>query len=422
MTAAVIDLSDDEVLHVEIPHALNSKSIQDDSDAQLAARLHRKEETKLAAFLQSHKDTVTSSLLHDDAALALSLQRTEDELASKRLIESLSAPSKKARLSSQPEHVGGGRSFRSELVSITAEQNIACTDAVALMRDCFRHAKDLSRSQIFLCGSTPFVFQRRPRGRRESSSLVLATTCDSISAEAPDYWTCGYRNIQMLLGHLQLRQGSGDFSFSKLFDGKVPDVNTLQFELERLWALGYDPDGCQQLGGAVCGTQKWIGTSEACVLLRGRSVRCNIVSFRGETSHTGAVSAADAVMERVFNHFRKGANVEGGQVGSGLVASPQPPLYLQHDGHSRTVVGIQRRQEPGGKHTDFLLVLDPGLGLHGFEEFRNRATLGYGWERFVKRSLAPLRKKGEYELLIVEPDAPISRDNFANSQCIRRFV
>jgi len=84
--------------------------------------------------------------------------------------------------------------------------------------------------------------------------------------------------------------------------------------------------------------------------------------------------------------------------------SAQPPLYLQHDGHSRTIVGVQRRYEAGGKHVDFLLVLDPGLGAGGLKGFEEAARQGRGWERFVKRSLAPLRRKADYELLVVEAD------------------
>jgi Peptidase family C78 len=36
------------------------------------------------------------------------------------------------------------------------------------------------------------------------------------------------------------------------------------------------------------------------------------------------------------------------------------PLYFQHEGHSRTVVGIERRAAADGAHAYSLLVLDPG--------------------------------------------------------------
>eukprot|EP00928_Gymnodinium_smaydae_P070069 TRINITY_DN54005_c0_g1_i1.p1 TRINITY_DN54005_c0_g1~~TRINITY_DN54005_c0_g1_i1.p1 ORF type:complete len:562 (-),score=148.18 TRINITY_DN54005_c0_g1_i1:40-1650(-) len=234
-----------------------------------------------------------------------------------------------------------------------------------------------------------------------------------VAAEAAtDTWSCGYRNVQMLIGHL-LANGR-----PHLFGGRVPNVHSLQVELERLWSMGYDPEGRQQLGGFVRGTRKWIGTSEACVLLRGQGVRCNIVAFRGSAADgadDAAASAAGAVVERALRHFRGMGDKLAG------AATRQPPLYLQHDGHSRTVVGVQRRTEPGGGITDFLLVLDPGLGEQGFRDFAAAAERGRGWERFVKRSLAPLRRKAEYELLVVE-EGSIAPELVLASQCVARWV
>ncbi|CAE8654834.1 unnamed protein product [Polarella glacialis] len=209
----------------------------------------------------------------------------------------------------------------------------------------------------------------------------------------------------MLLGHL-LHCGQG------LFGGAVPSVQTLQAEIERLWEAGFDPPGRQQLGGWLVGSQKWIGTSEACVLLRGHSIRCNIISFRGGgTGGESSESAAAAMVERAIRHFRASP-------GPGGSASSVPPLYLQHDGHSRTVVGVQRRREPGGCK-DFLLVLDPGLGEHGFADFAAAAARGRGWERLVKRSLAPLLKKAEYELLVLEPSGgPLRPEEAQAARCI----
>merc|ERR1712194_697851 len=109
-----------------------------------------------------------------------------------------------------------------------------------------------------------------------------------------------------------------------------------------------------------------------------------------------------AVVERAFRHFNGTASLNNGAISR--ASKQRAPLYLQHDGHSRTVVGVQRRREKGGGVTDFLLVLDPGLGESGFEDFVAASRRGRGWEKFVKRSLAPLRRKGEYELLMIETE------------------
>eukprot|EP00747_Dinoflagellata_sp_TGD_P186785 gnl/TRDRNA2_/TRDRNA2_44068_c0_seq1.p1 gnl/TRDRNA2_/TRDRNA2_44068_c0~~gnl/TRDRNA2_/TRDRNA2_44068_c0_seq1.p1 ORF type:complete len:347 (-),score=67.75 gnl/TRDRNA2_/TRDRNA2_44068_c0_seq1:102-1007(-) len=282
-----------------------------------------------------------------------------------------------------------------------AEAAPLCCDAVALLRECFARASDLGRSSVVLCGATPFFHQTR---YRRGAASVVGGSASAADANGPmqpsspaDYWSCGYRNVQMLIGHLL--QSNCKAAEGKLFGGLVPSISSLQSELERLWACGYDTEGAAQLGGRVSGTKKWIGTSEACILLRGQSVRCNIVAFRGSSD----VSAADAVVERAWRHFSSHAVPQRGAVCS----SAQPPLYLQHDGHSRTIVGVQKRYEAGGKRSDFLLVLDPGLGQGGFEDFKAAAARGRGWERFVKRSLAPLQRKTEYELLVVETEGAI---------------
>lgn len=52
--------------------------------------------------------------------------------------------------------------------------------------------------------------------------------------------------------------------------GCIPGIFLLQSWLERAWADGYDPEGCEQLGGAgsLLGSEKWIGATECATLLR----------------------------------------------------------------------------------------------------------------------------------------------------------
>ena len=64
--------------------------------------------------------------------------------------------------------------------------------------------------------------------------------------------------------------------------GFVPDIAALQAWLEAAWAAGYDGAGAEQLGNAVQGTHKWVGTTEAATLLRLFGVRAFVVDFRGE--------------------------------------------------------------------------------------------------------------------------------------------
>lgn len=52
--------------------------------------------------------------------------------------------------------------------------------------------------------------------------------------------------------------------------GFIPGILLLQCWIERAWADGYDPEGCEQLGGpgSLMGSEKWIGATECAVLLR----------------------------------------------------------------------------------------------------------------------------------------------------------
>lgn len=52
--------------------------------------------------------------------------------------------------------------------------------------------------------------------------------------------------------------------------GFIPGILLLQCWIERAWADGYDPEGCEQLGGpgSLMGSEKWIGATECAALLR----------------------------------------------------------------------------------------------------------------------------------------------------------
>jgi hypothetical protein len=89
-----------------------------------------------------------------------------------------------------------------------------------------------------------------------------------------------------------------------------------------------------------------------------------------------------------------------------LGAEPQvrltglPPLYFQHEGHSRTVIGIERRFVGRERQQTFaLLVLDPSTrGPQLAAALSERR----GWQRLLRRGAHTLRQ-GQYQLLFVEP-------------------
>ncbi|XP_030539806.1 zinc finger-containing ubiquitin peptidase 1 isoform X1 [Rhodamnia argentea] len=79
--------------------------------------------------------------------------------------------------------------------------------------------------------------------------------------------------------------------------------------------------------------------------------------------------------------------------------SRKPPLYFQHDGHSRTIVGIQVIHQPKGMQKYNLLVLDPAHRTAMLERSLKRNA---GWQKLIKRGVHTL-KKPQYQLCYIDP-------------------
>jgi hypothetical protein len=79
-----------------------------------------------------------------------------------------------------------------------------------------------------------------------------------------------------------------------------------------------------------------------------------------------------------------------------------PPIYFQHEGHSRTIVGYEKLFT--GKIN--LIIFDPLTNgkalLKTLEDYANGNVFANGWKRQVKRGLHTL-KRGAYEMLIIKP-------------------
>lgn len=144
-------------------------------------------------------------------------------------------------------------------------------------------------------------------------------------------WACGYRNCQMLLSSLHILNS-------------VPSVGELQRMLELAWQAGYDPDGATQLGHRVQNTRTWIGATEIYCILAHLGVVGNIVDFHRPTDMQGG---HPALISWIIDYF---ISDDKGQ-------QHKHPLYLQHQGHSRMVVGVDMSEE---KHT-WVLCFDPDV-------------------------------------------------------------
>ncbi|XP_014522617.1 zinc finger with UFM1-specific peptidase domain protein isoform X2 [Vigna radiata var. radiata] len=231
-------------------------------------------------------------------------------------------------------------------------------------------------------------------------------------------WGCGWRNIQMLSSHLLFQRPEAR---KALFGGSgfVPDILSLQRWLEIAWQKGFDPLGSAQFNHAIFGSKKWIGTTECAALLRSFGLRARVVDFGPKESQSIPGSSADnarnetsihlvkqkdkegsgyqVLMDFVWNYFLDENSIQFGQ--KHVVISEKTPLYFQHDGHSRTIVGIQVNYQQK-RHLQYnLLILDPAQSTAALERSLRQKV---GWEELIKRGMHTL-KKPQYQLCYVDP-------------------
>lgn len=96
---------------------------------------------------------------------------------------------------------------------------------------------------------------------RTDSSVKRAFLCSpnvcQISRLSGEDGFCGYRNIQMLISHIQQSDLLGRHHFS----GSLPTILQLQDMIEHAWDMGFNSVGREETRG-IRGTRKFIGTSE----------------------------------------------------------------------------------------------------------------------------------------------------------------
>jgi hypothetical protein len=112
------------------------------------------------------------------------------------------------------------------------------------------------------------------------------------------------------------------------------------------------------------------------------------------------------IVEWVWNYFMERSNRTTSSAATAfdrlrqpIVLSKRSPLYFQHRGHSRTIVGIEKRRRPGSSEEVFLIVLDPSQKTGDIVKTLREKS---GWQRLLKRGLQTL-KHAEYQLCYVDP-------------------
>ncbi|XP_055836573.1 zinc finger-containing ubiquitin peptidase 1-like isoform X2 [Episyrphus balteatus] len=217
-----------------------------------------------------------------------------------------------------------------------------------------------------------------------SPGVIKSLLCSAVDHYASSYgdkgWGCGYRNLQMLLSSLLQNTSYNEVLYSAW--GKrnpsrtaIPSISRLQKMVEAAWAQGFDVQGSEQLGCKLYNTRKWIGATEIVTVLSWLRINCQLIDFHRPTSPDGR---HPELFNWVLEYF------EQRRVHT-------PPLYLQHQGHSRTIVGIEQRSTGLT-----LLVLDPSHGP------RQVAVLGSSQDslRLIRRGPFAMRAP-QYQVVAV---------------------
>ncbi|KAF2106811.1 peptidase family C78-domain-containing protein [Lophiotrema nucula] len=206
---------------------------------------------------------------------------------------------------------------------------------------------------------------------------------------------CGYRNIQMLLSYVQGSHAQGH----EQFPGRTPGVLKLQDIIERAWDMGINSISRQQTGG-IRDTRKYIGTPEAQALFLGSEIDCAVEQFCDQDDLD--LKAHDALFAATESYFAQ-ANANDG---SNVHKTHLPPMYLQHEGHSLTIIGFERHRN--GRCN--LMVFDPSyytspamhrlIGRKNIRNSRDDVMFAY------RRGLRALGKYSAFEILLLTAPPP----------------
>nr|UXY87881.1 zinc finger with UFM1-specific peptidase domain protein-like [Cryptomonas curvata] len=186
--------------------------------------------------------------------------------------------------------------------------------------------------------------------------LIQIYLCSPLDFHAQTMnWDCGYRNMQSMissyLNHDSLVR-------DQLFTAGIlliPTLLDLQKKIENAWLKGFDQIGGMQLEYSLSGTNKWIGATEVVAMLRSCRIRACVADF----DYTSGQCDLNTMVRVIWEYFENRCKNQNFFMGKTNIhdSSFVAPLYLQHQGHSRLVIGVEKWANGDIK----LLILDPQM-------------------------------------------------------------
>ncbi|XP_072251098.1 zinc finger-containing ubiquitin peptidase 1 isoform X2 [Leuresthes tenuis] len=223
---------------------------------------------------------------------------------------------------------------------------------------------------------------------RDCVHVWLSAETDHYCSSAGDQgWGCGYRNFQMLLSSLHRTD-----EYSSLLQGKpVPSVPRVQSMIEEAWKEGLDPQGASHFSQRVRGTRGWIGATEIYILLTSLGISARIIDFH---QPTGAGDTHPRLFDWVKQYFCQSGR--SSRLPPRVIQTDLPPLYLQHQGHSRSIVGIEQKKNG----SLCLLLLDPACSASDTRKLLSRETVSFSI-RHVRKFPRSLKHR-QYQLVAAQ--------------------
>ena len=205
------------------------------------------------------------------------------------------------------------------------------------------------------------------------------------------HWSCGYRNIQILCTSLIQVPKFRQLLFNK--DGDIPSIYGIQAWIEKAWKDGFDIVGAADLAGPsmrLVGTTHWIGAAECATLLRFFSIDAAVVDFH--QNYFVENKSVDSSVQ-LFQWVKKYFEVHKQQRSVHI-----PPLYFQHDGHSRSIIGYEQKDD-----SQSLLLFDP---FSCGSKLKINLQENRYWQTSIKRGIHTLQNKS-YQIVYIPPNAEI---------------
>ncbi|KAG9506179.1 hypothetical protein J7337_003160 [Fusarium musae] len=208
---------------------------------------------------------------------------------------------------------------------------------------------------------------------------------------------CGYRNIQMLTSNIIAASREGSNHFGRTF----PTIFQIQDLIENAWDMGINAQGRAETGG-IKGTRKYIGTPEAQAVFLSLEIPCSVQAFKDQERG----KSKQRLFEAIEGYFRGGIT----SVEDRIHHTDLPPIYLQHPGHSLTIVGFERQMDGQAN----LLVFDPSFrdstkvrNLIG-RTVRQKPSSIDSFLQPYRRGSHYFRKYNQYEVLYLTKYAAVS--------------